>query len=142
MKIISHRGNLNGPNEELENRLDTVEKAIESGFDVQKLFHVMKPINPEYGNKNPTLSSNSWGYRANKSPTSPPWYYHFRGGSATSYTVNHALNTRDVIVQCYDASDYKTVYACVVRTDANNVTVTTATAAASNDLIVLVTKVD
>ena len=66
----------------------------------------------------------------------------YGNGSATSYTVNHALNTRDVIVQCYDASDYKTVYACVVRTDANNVTVTTATAAASNDLIVLVTKVD
>ncbi len=66
----------------------------------------------------------------------------YGNGSATSYTVNHALNTRDVIVQCYDASDYKTVYACVVRTDANNVTVTTATAAASGDLIVLVTKVD
>ncbi len=63
-------------------------------------------------------------------------------GSETSHTVNHALNTRDVIVQCYDASDYKTVYACVVRTDANNVTVTTAAAATTNDLIVLVTKVD
>tara|TARA_B100001996_G_C18578445_1_gene561271 strand:- start:441 stop:899 length:459 start_codon:yes stop_codon:yes gene_type:complete len=35
MKIISHRGNLNGPNEELENRLDKIEKAIESGFDVE-----------------------------------------------------------------------------------------------------------
>ena len=63
-------------------------------------------------------------------------------GSATDYTVNHALGTRDVIVQCYDASDYKTVYACVLRTDANNVTVTTAVAAARNDLIVLVTKID
>jgi cytoskeletal protein CcmA (bactofilin family) len=63
-------------------------------------------------------------------------------GSEVAHIVNHALNTRDVIVQCYDASDYKTVYACVLRTDANNVTVTTAVAAASNDLIVLVTKVD
>ena len=63
-------------------------------------------------------------------------------GSEVAHTVNHALGTRDVIVQCYDASDYKTVYACVLRTDANNVTVTTAVAAASNDLIVLVTKVD
>jgi hypothetical protein len=63
-------------------------------------------------------------------------------GSEVAHIVNHALGTRDVIVQCYDASDYKTVYACVLRTDANNVTVTTAVAAASNDLIVLVTKVD
>ena len=35
MKIISHRGNLNGPNKNLENRLDTIEKAIQLGFDVE-----------------------------------------------------------------------------------------------------------
>lgn len=35
MKIISHRGNLNGPNKELENQLTTVEKAIGLGFDVE-----------------------------------------------------------------------------------------------------------
>ena len=45
----------------------------------------------------------------------------------------------------YDASDYKTVYAEVVRTDANNITVNTndgASIIASNDVIVLVTKID
>ena len=46
--------------------MEDTDRGIETGFDLQKLFHMMKPVNPEYGNKNPTLSSNSWGYRANK----------------------------------------------------------------------------
>jgi len=63
-------------------------------------------------------------------------------GSATSIAVNHALGTRDVVVQMYDASSYETVYAQVVRTDTANVTVDFNTAPASNDIIVLVTKID
>jgi len=63
-------------------------------------------------------------------------------GSATAYTVNHALGTRDVIVQLYDASSYETCIAQVVRTDTANVTVTFNTAPGSNDIIALVTKVD
>ena len=63
-------------------------------------------------------------------------------GSATAITVNHALATRDVIVQLYDASSYETLVAQVVRTDANNVTVTFNSAPASNDVIALVTKID
>jgi len=69
--------------------------GIETGFDVQKLFHMMKPVNPEYGNKNPTLSSNSWGYRAVKSPggsEASTLYYHFRGGSATGYTTETGIS--------------------------------------------------
>ena len=63
-------------------------------------------------------------------------------GSATSIAVNHALGTRDVVVQMYDASSYETVYAQVVRTDTANVTIDFNTAPASNDIIVLVTKID
>ena len=63
-------------------------------------------------------------------------------GSATAITVNHALGTRDVMVQLYDASSYETLVAQVVRTDANNVAVTFNTAPASNDVIALVTKID
>jgi len=49
--------------------------------------------------------------------------------SATTYIVNHALGTRDVIVQVYDtASPYDTVICDVERTDANNVTLSTTTA--------------
>ncbi len=66
-------------------------------------------------------------------------------GSDQDITLTHNLGTRDVVVQMYDASDYKTVYAEVVRTDANNITVNTndgASIIASNDVIVLVTKID
>lgn len=36
---------------------------MEIGFDLQKIFHQYKPVNTTYGTKDPTMSSNSWGYR-------------------------------------------------------------------------------
>ena len=61
--------------------------GFEAGFDLQKIFHQNKPVNPDYGNKNPTVSSNSWGLR--QSPTTSGYYY-FRqgvtGGTGTSYS--------------------------------------------------------
>lgn len=63
-------------------------------------------------------------------------------GSNTSYTVTHNLNTRDVIVQLYDSSSYDTVIADVVRTSTAAVTVSFSTAPATNDIRVLVTKID
>ena len=53
-------------------------------WDVQKIFHLAKPINPKYGTKDPTLSSNSWGYRA--SPSSSGWAYH-RTSAGIRYTT-------------------------------------------------------
>lgn len=41
MKIISHRGNLNGPNPELENKPETILKALSFGFDVEIDIHVV-----------------------------------------------------------------------------------------------------
>ena len=35
MILISHRGNINGPNPELENSPEYVQLAIEKGFDVE-----------------------------------------------------------------------------------------------------------
>ena len=61
--------------------------GLEAGFDLQKIFHQNKPVNPDYGNKNPTVSSNSWGLRQSPSTSG---YYYFRegvtGGSGTSYS--------------------------------------------------------
>ena len=57
--------------------------GIEAGFDAQKLFHQMKPVNPTYGTKDPTISSNSWGYRAIPSDNA---YYYYRGAGGVSYT--------------------------------------------------------
>jgi len=63
-------------------------------------------------------------------------------GSATAIAVDHNLNTRDVVVQLYDTSSYDTVIADVVRTTVDRVTITFASAPASNDIRVLVTKID
>lgn len=56
---------------------------IEPGFDLQKIFHQTKPVNPKYGTKNPTISSNSWGYRDSKGTTNG--YYHFRNDAPVQY---------------------------------------------------------
>ena len=58
--------------------------------------------------------------------------------SATSFAVSHNLNTRDVQVQVYDNATYDTVEVDVVRTDVNTVTVSFATAPASNAYRVVV----
>ena len=63
-------------------------------------------------------------------------------GSATAITVTHSLGTRNVIIQLYDSSTYDTVYADVVRTTTDSATITFATAPASNDIKVLITKID
>jgi hypothetical protein len=62
-------------------------------------------------------------------------------GAALSYTVTHNLNSFDVIVQLYDASSYDTVYADIVRTSANVVTVNFTTAPTTNDIRVLIQEI-
>jgi plastocyanin len=68
---------------------------IEVGFDMQKIFHNVKPVNAKYGTQDPTVSSNSWGYRANKAPggTGIPstLYYKFRGSSMTAYSTETGI---------------------------------------------------
>ena len=68
-------------------------------------------------------------------------YTNTYGGSTTAL-VDHNLGTRNVMVQMYDSSSYDTIYADVVRTTANRVTVTFNSAPASGDVTVLVTKID
>jgi len=50
-------------------------------WDVQKIFHQAKPVNSKYGTQDPTISSNSWGYRA--TPTSSAYAFHRTGGAIT-----------------------------------------------------------
>ena len=56
--------------------------SFEIGFDVQKIFHQNKPINPIFGTRDPTISSNSWGFRSSSKGGS---YYYFRSDGAASY---------------------------------------------------------
>ena len=62
-------------------------------------------------------------------------------GSDTAIAVTHGLGTQDVIVQLYDTSSLDTVYADVVRTSTNVVTITFSTAPTSNDIRVLISKI-
>ena len=48
-------------------------------FDVMKIFHLNKPVNSLYGTRDPTISSNSWGFRATQGSTG---YYYFRQGTS------------------------------------------------------------
>ena len=59
-------------------------------------------------------------------------------GTNTSFAVTHNLGTRDVQVQVYDNATYDTVECDVVRTDANNVTVSFTVAPANNAYRVVV----
>jgi len=62
-------------------------------------------------------------------------------GVATSYTVTHNLNSLDVVVQLYDLSSYDTVYADIVRTSANVVTVSFSSPPTTNDIRVLIQEI-
>lgn len=54
-------------------------------------------------------------------------------GAATSYVLNHALGTRDVMVQVYlNSGTFETVHVHAERTDANNVTLIFPSAPAVN----------
>lgn len=60
-------------------------------------------------------------------------------GSATSFTINHALGVQDVIVQIYrNGSPFDVVLADIELTDANNVTVRFAVAPSTNQFKVVV----
>jgi len=55
-------------------------------FDVVKIFHQNKPINPAHGTRDPTVSSNSWGYRATIPSTGR---YYFRAGTSGTGSVSY-----------------------------------------------------
>ena len=63
-------------------------------------------------------------------------------GSLQTFTVNHQLDTRDVIVQVVEnASPYATIFAQVSRSTVDDVVITFSTVPASGQYKVLVTKI-
>jgi len=59
-------------------------------------------------------------------------------GTLLSHPVTHNLDTKLVIVQLFDSSSFETVYATVVRTSDDVVTISTASAIATGDVTVLI----
>lgn len=62
----------------------------------------------------------------------------FGNGSLTSFTINHALNTLDVVVMVYTVSGGAVVICDVTVTDANNITLTFSVAPTTNQYRVVV----
>lgn len=67
--------------------------GIENAFDIQKIFHQNKPVNPKYGNRNPTVSSNSWGFRGYGHRTGSTQYYFYRKGASGGTGVSYSAGT-------------------------------------------------
>ncbi len=64
------------------NQYGTGSTGIETGFDIQKIFHQNKPNRSSDNTKNPTVSSNSWAYRW--SSNTGGGYYYYRQGTTGS----------------------------------------------------------
>jgi len=112
----------------VQSNIDVATAAATSGAAVKGISG--------YDSADFTVDTAGWVQLANKTFTAS-----IGNGSATSYTVTHNLNSFDVIVQLYDLSTYDTVYADVVRTSANVVTVSFTTAPTTNDIRVLIQEI-
>lgn len=54
-------------------------------WDVQKIFHQAKPVNSKYGTKDPTISSNSWGFRITPTSSAYTFFRDTNAGGGTQY---------------------------------------------------------
>ena len=85
---------------------------IEQYFTIMKLFHLYKPTNPIYGTKDPTISSNSWGYRSTSHRTNG-FYFHRVGVNTaglsigTSYTASSLPGFMNYVGQYGDSNRMK-----------------------------------
>jgi hypothetical protein len=77
--------------------------SLDIGIDVQKIFHMHKPVNPIYNSKDPTVSSNSWGIRKYKQGN----YYYWRTDSPVSYNYQTEPAFIDVLGSRGDAGRFK-----------------------------------
>ena len=67
-------------------------QGTEKSFDIIKVFHQVKPINSTYGNQNPTITSNSFGYRSLTVPTSG--YYWYRPATIDGTTAGTSYSSK------------------------------------------------
>jgi hypothetical protein len=71
---------------------DPTGMGIEASYDLMKIWHKNKPVNPSTGVKNPTVINGSWGYQAAFTSSSTV-NYKFRNSTGT-FTGNDAVTNQ------------------------------------------------
>ena len=73
---------------------DAVGLSIVTNYELMKIWHQYKPVNPETGVKNPTIVNGSWGYQAAFRSTDTGIGFTFKGNSGT---INATASTTDEV---------------------------------------------
>ena len=81
-------------------------QGTEKSFDIIKVFHQVKPINSTYGNKNPTITSNSFGYRS-MTPSSSGYYW-YRPATTDGTTSGTSYSSRPEFIDNFSQSSIRT----------------------------------
>ena len=83
------------------NLYGTNSHTFEFGFDIQKIFHQIKPINPTYGTKDPTISSNSW---SNRFEPASSGYYWFRPAAIDGSVNGTSYSSKPAFMNNYNSN--------------------------------------
>ena len=81
-------------------------QGTEKSFDIIKVFHQVKPINSTYGNKNPTITSNSFGYRS-MTPSSSGYYW-YRPATTDGTTSGTSYSSKPEFLDNFYQSSIRT----------------------------------
>ena len=84
------------------NTIGSYNQGLEKSFDIVKVFHQVKPVNSTYGNQNPTITSNSYGYR----PLTPPssGYYWYRPATTDGTTSGTSYSSKPEFIDNFAQS--------------------------------------
>ena len=78
------------------NNIGSSAVSIEGSADLIKVFHNCKPNNPSLGTKDPTITTNSWGYRSTShrtvSTSTPVYVFHRHGQGQTGNVSNSSAS--------------------------------------------------
>ena len=78
------------------NNIGSSAVSIEGSADLIKVFHNCIPNNPSLGTKDPTITSNSWGYRSTShrtvSTSTPVYVFHRHGQGQTGNVSNSSAS--------------------------------------------------
>ena len=103
--------------------------------DIDDLNRTYVALNQGEGNANKAVVTDANG---NVTTVARKFVKAIGDGTATSYTVNHNMGTKDVIVQISDATTFEVVMANIAITDENNIAINFAQAPAANAYRVII----